>query len=323
MKVVNICMSGGRTSAYMVEMILAMQAKGYFSDVIFIITFANTGREHEKTLDFVNDCDARWRELYNVSIVWLEAVVHKGRVPCSHKIVNFDSASRKGEPFEEVVKKYGLPNNNFLHCTRELKENPIMSYMESIGQKKGHIKDKVFIPATYETWIGIREDEPARLGGRRSGKQLKVYPLAGDVIETGPITCTDLSCDKLDILDFWEEMPFDLGIPEHLGNCKDCHKKSKKKLFMVMRDMGKEEFGFSCHLDDKYRTVKAEEVDGKIIPRKRFRGYVDTKELIGMFKESEYFDDTDQEQNEGCASSCEPFMIDNEPEEDTGVKINH
>jgi hypothetical protein len=188
--------------------------------------------------------------------------------------------------------------------------------MEAMGERKGHTKNKVFVPATYETWIGIREDEPARLGGRKSGKQLKVYPLGGDVIDlNGCGSHIDLSCDKLDILDFWEDMPFDLQIPEHLGNCKDCHKKSKKKLFLVMRDMGEKEFRFSAYLDNQYNMVKAEKVDGELVPRKRFRGYVDTKELIGMFRESEYFDDADQEENEGCASSCEPFMMDNDPEE--------
>lgn len=317
MRRINLCMSGGRTSAYMVEKVLKLQSEGYFEDVEFVITFANTGREHEETLRFVNECDKRWRELYEWGVIWLEAVVHEGRKPCSHKMVTFETASRFGEPFEEVVKKYGLPNKKFLHCTRELKENPIMSYMESLGERKGHTKDKVLIPATYETWIGIRGDEPDRLGGNKNGKQLKVYPLGGDVIElNGCGSHIDLSCDKLDVLDFWEDMPFDLGIPEHLGNCTDCHKKSFKKLLMVIRDMGEKEFYFSAYLDNMYSEVKAQEVDGKIIPRRRFRDYTNTQGLIAMFKMSENSNFKHyEEENEGCASSCEPFMMDNTPEE--------
>ena len=119
MRTVNLCMSGGRTSAYLTEKVLELQSNGYYGDVDFVITFANTGREHKKTLEFVNNCDERWRELYENNIVWLEAVVHDGRVPCSHKEVCFDSADRDGNAFEEVVAKYGLPNGNFLHCTRE------------------------------------------------------------------------------------------------------------------------------------------------------------------------------------------------------------
>ena len=178
MKTVNLLFSGGRTSAFLVENILRLWLLGYFPNTRFIITFANTGREHEKTLEFINNCSLRWQELYGHSVVWLEAVVHFGRLPSSHKIVSYETACRDGEVFASVVAKYGLPNGNFLHCTRELKENPIMSFMESLGEVKGHIVKGELVEATYETWIGIRGDEPARLKGNRDGKQKKVYPLA-------------------------------------------------------------------------------------------------------------------------------------------------
>ena len=86
MKRVNICMSGGYTSAYMTEKLLELKSNGYFPNTEFIITFANTGREHEKTLEFVNNCDKRWRRMYWIRVIWLEAVIHEGRLPCSHKI---------------------------------------------------------------------------------------------------------------------------------------------------------------------------------------------------------------------------------------------
>lgn len=308
MRTVNLCMSGGRTSAYLTEKVLELQSYGYYEGISFVITFANTGREHEKTLEFVNNCDERWRELYNNKVVWLEAVVHDGRVACSHKQVCFDTADREGGVFEEVVAKYGLPNSTFLHCTRELKENPIMSYMESLGEIKGHIVDGNLVNATYETWIGIRADEPKRLNGNRSGKQEKFYPLADTETECA------LVCDKQDVLDFWEEMPFDLDLPEHLGNCVDCHKKSFKKLKMVYDDMGEKVFHFTAFLDNQYSTTKAQVLDGKIIDRKRFRGYKNTKELIGMFKEVEVDTKDRSEESGGCSESCEPFMMDNAAE---------
>lgn len=314
MRVVNLCMSGGRTSAYLTEKVLELQSQGYYGDVDFVITFANTGREHVKTLEFVNNCDKRWRKLYDNGVIWLEAVVHDGRVPCSYKEVDFDSADRDGNVFEEVVAKYGLPNGTFLHCTRELKENPIMSYMESLGETKGHIDCGELVPATYETWIGIRADEPKRLNGNRSGKQYKVFPLAGELIQLGATSSIDLSCDKQDVLDFWENMPFDLDLPEHLGNCIDCHKKSFKKLKMVYDDMGEKVFHFTAFLDNQYSTTKAQVLDGKIIERKRFRGYKNTKELIGMFKEIEINTKDRSEESGGCSESCEPFMMDNTAE---------
>tara|TARA_Y100000310_G_C20664639_1_gene806786 strand:- start:1346 stop:2293 length:948 start_codon:yes stop_codon:yes gene_type:complete len=309
-------MSGGRTSAYMVEKVLELQAQGYFSNTDFVITFANTGREHEKTLEFVNNCDERWRKLYNNKVIWLEAVVHEGRRPCSHKEVHFDSADRDGKLFEEVVAKYGLPNNSFYHCTRELKENTIMSYLDSLGEKKGHIDCGVLVPATYETWIGIRADEPKRLNGNRSGKQYKVFPLAGELIELGASSSISLSCDKQDVLDFWEDMPFDLNLPEHLGNCIDCHKKSFKKLKMVYEDMGEEAFRFPAYLDNKYSKTKAQVLDGgEIKERKRFRGYRDTRQLIAMFSEIEINTKDYSEESGGCSESCEAFMDSNKAEE--------
>ena len=228
--IVNIAFSGGRTSAYLVEQMLiqnqTVNSGGYHNKKDCIIIFANTGWEHEKTLEFVNNCDQHWQRNYGVSVVWLEAaVIHDKRKPSEHRLIGFDSASRDQKPFYEVVKKYGLPNKVFLHCTRELKENPIMSYMQLIGEKIGCIKNGKFKPASYKTYIGIRADEPKRLGGRMNGKQFKQYPLA----------MPKLSCDKLDVLDFWENMSFDLNIPEHWGNCVKRKNTYQKLVYSILK----------------------------------------------------------------------------------------
>ena len=313
MKTVNLLFSGGRTSGHLVEETLLLESKGYFPDTKFVITFANTGRENDKTLEFVNNCDLRWQELYGNSVVWLEAVVHQGRLPCSHKIVSFESACRDGDIFAQVVAKYGLPNANFLHCTRELKENPIMSYMEGLGERIGHTVNKKLVEATYETWIGIRADEPKRLGGNKNGKQKKVYPLAGIVPWSSCKRYFNMICDKLDVLDRWEDMPFDLGIPEHRGNCEDCHKKSKKKLNIVYNE-APEVFDFSIKLDEDFSHVKPQVLpNGTVKQRKRHRGYQDTNELIATFDISAVNPKVYEEESGSCSESCNGFE-NNEPE---------
>lgn len=59
-----VSFSGGRTSAYLLRQVL--DANDDLDDLI--VTFANTGKEHPATLDFVNECSQRWQ----VPIVWLE-----------------------------------------------------------------------------------------------------------------------------------------------------------------------------------------------------------------------------------------------------------
>lgn len=56
--------SGGRTSAYMLRQVLDNNDE--LDDLI--VAFANTGKEHPATLDFVKECSERW----TVPIVWLE-----------------------------------------------------------------------------------------------------------------------------------------------------------------------------------------------------------------------------------------------------------
>src|SRR5690606_18506649 len=91
------------------------------------VVFANTGRENEETLKFVKRCSEHW----NVHITWIEAVVNHGeRVGSGHRVVSFETASRNGEPYEEVIKKYGIPNKGYPHCNRELKLNPLRSFVQ-------------------------------------------------------------------------------------------------------------------------------------------------------------------------------------------------
>lgn len=198
----QISFSGGRTSAYMTKLLL-----DNFSDKYdFIVTFANTGLEHEKTLEFINNCD----KYFGFNTVWLEADVKYGeRKGTSFKIVNYETASRNGEPFEEVIKKYGIPNPSYLHCTRELKLNVMQSYLKSVGIHHTKIK----------TAIGIREDEKRRVSKTKDTMNIE-YPL----IDLFP-------SDKQDVLDFWKEQSFDLGLDEWDGNCRGCFKKSFKKIF--------------------------------------------------------------------------------------------
>jgi 3'-phosphoadenosine 5'-phosphosulfate sulfotransferase (PAPS reductase)/FAD synthetase len=277
-----ICMSGGRTSAYMTKRILDEYSELYEISVCF----ANTGQENDATLDFVKECD----EHFGFNTVWIESVVNEGRVGSTHKVVDYKTASRKGKPFEDVVAKYGIPNISYPHCTRELKENPVHSYIKSIGWKKGE----------YYTALGIREDEPKRVSKKITNIN-RIYPL----VDWFP-------SDKQDVMDFWSKQDFDLQLHDYQGNCKWCFKKSIKKLFQIMDD-DIHIFDFPKMLEEKYGFVGNNKVKGETSdqPRAFFRDYRSTEMLIELFNETNYkqtnftFDDYEPE---GCAESCEAFV---------------
>lgn len=257
--------------------------------------FANTGWEHHKTIEFVHNNDVENERLFGVKPVWVEAVVHKGRVSSTHKLVTYETASRNMEPFEEVVKKYGLPNSAYPHCTRELKEQPIHDYIKNVMGWS----NKADGDSNYFTALGIRSDEPRRIKYNKT-PQNKVYPLV-DWHPEKP--------DKLDILDWWEERYFDLGIPEHLGNCVGCFRKSERKAMKAYRDAPGQ---FVNTLEKDYGHVGSNKIKGVHVdePRTMYRNYKTSDDIIAMFEQADPMwlsKDDPEHMNEGCASSCEPF----------------
>ena len=281
-----ISFSGGRTSAYMTCRALKEWNNKY--EKIHVV-FANTGQEHEETLRFVHLCDT----VLGFNSVWIEAKVSpETGVGTSFNIVNHNSASREGKPFESVVAKYGIPFSKSPHCTRELKEYPIRSYIRSLGLKNGD----------YDMAIGIRSDEKDRVNF--SGMKTKgiIYPLIGWDIK------------KKDVLEWWAKQEFDLKIPEHLGNCTWCWKKSFKKLATVYRE-NPEIFDFPSRLEVEYARAGsvATKLDKDIKPFRGWKGVDYIKELASSNIQS-YADEWWEAQG-GCGGeSCEVFATDGSEE---------
>ncbi len=247
--VLFVSFSGGRTSAYMVWWLIQNLSDKY----TFIFVFANTGQEHEKTLEFVNRCDREW----GLNLIWVEAVTHPGElVGCTHKIVSFETAARKGEPFRAMVEKYGIPNPDWPHCNRELKLNAMFSLKESLGYKRNH-----------KMAVGIRTDEIDRMA-KKPEKTGAMYPL----ISWYPTT-------KAEVRHWWSVQSFDLEIPEHLGNCVTCWKKSFRKL-MTTAKHEPEAFDFFGEMEHKHADVGPREES-----RVFFREYNSVRDVIEMAKQ--------------------------------------
>ena len=203
MKNLLVTFSGGRTSAFMAHLI---NNHPKYKEFRTLFVFANTGKEKEETLEFVNRCGKE----FNLNIEWVEAWVNpkKGK-GTDYKIVQFNNASRRGEPFEDVIKKYGLPSKLYRHCTRELKEVPIHKYAK-----------EYFKGEKYYTALGIRADEKHRL----KKKDGYIYPLA------------KLNIDEPFIRRWWSTQSLDLKLKDYEGNCDLCFLKTKRKKLTILRD---------------------------------------------------------------------------------------
>ena len=237
-----ILFSGGRTSAFLSKYI---KEHPYYKDCIFI--FANTGKEKEETLIFADKCDKE----FNLNLIWLEASINyeKGK-GTTYKIVDFKTASRNGEPFEAMLKKYPLPNNKASNCTRELKQNPINSYLRTNYKNYNIIKV-----------IGIRADEAHRKSINAEIEKT-IYPL-----------CDEITVDNKFIRNWWERQNFNLELKDYEGNCDLCFKKSLKKRLTIIKE-NPESAKWWLEMEQKYSSEE--------IPRFDLRTNKSIEELIKM-----------------------------------------
>lgn len=260
-----ISFSGGKTSAFM----SVIQAD-YCADREKAFVFANTGREREETLDFVNECDKRW----GLDVVWVEAEIQPYGTGTTHKIVNYETASRDGEPFEKMLDKFGIPNMAFPHCSRELKLRPIHSYVKSLGW------------TDYDTAIGIRIDERHRVGKTPEF----IYPLI------------DYDIDKRTVNEWWQNQPFTLQLEEYEGNCKLCFKKSDKKLVKAINERP-EDLEWVARMEKKHSLGIHGNRSEKIEPTYFFRGNrsaVEMAELAAIAKQQPSLFETLSETEYDC-----------------------
>lgn len=200
----TVSFSGGRTSGFMLAKII--EAHGGALPERAVVTFCNTGLEHEGTLRFVGDCAER----FAVPIMWLEYRVGK-----TFAVVDYCSASRNGEPFTALIadRKY-LPNPVTRFCTTELKILTIRRYLESLGW------------SVWNQAVGLRADEPhrvARIKGDRQAENV-VCPVA------------QAGHTLMDVRAYWAASPFDLDLPNNdnaFGNCMGCFLKGRVRLDRV------------------------------------------------------------------------------------------
>ena len=210
-----VSFSGGRTSAYMLRQVL--DNNDDLSDLV--VTFANTGKEHPATLEFVRECAERW----SVPIVWLEFRDNEA----GFEVVDFTGASRQGEPFEALIRKRKyLPNPVTRFCTIDLKIRIIHKYLRSQGLST---EDN-----PVDMMTGIRADEPRRVAKIRNRKSTSESKWA-----TMAMPLADAGVGVQDVTDFWAAQPFDLMLPTINGrtlegNCDLCFLKGANQVYSII-----------------------------------------------------------------------------------------
>ena len=207
-----ISFSGGRTSAYMLWRVI-QENNGLPPEAK--VCFANTGKEEEATLKFVNDCSVNW----GVPVTWIEYVSHE-EADLRFKEVTYETASRNGEPFEEVIRHYGkLPNPINKSCTAELKIRAVARYLKSIGWDE------------WVSMVGIRFDEQRRAAKLKADRKAET-PIA-------PLAMSGIDIHAIEA--FWAVQPFKLELTTFngrtlAGNCDLCYLKPTGQILSLIQE---------------------------------------------------------------------------------------
>ena len=208
-----ISFSGGRTSAYMLYKVLEAQDMSLPPEAI--VCFQNTGKEDEATLRFVHECETRW----NVKIHWIEYRNNDQ----GYAVVDYKSASRSGEPFEELIRKNNyLPSAVKRICTAQLKIRPQAKYMRDLGI----FGDTGYSVIENMCWVGIRADEQRR---------------AAKIADKSRIPLWSDGVTKETVGEFWRNQPFDLELPNNNGvtmhgNCDLCFLKPMAQIASLVAE---------------------------------------------------------------------------------------
>ena len=197
--------SGGRTSGYLVRHVL--DAWGGTLPEGGHVMFANTGREHSATLDFVRQVEEAW-----CPVTWVEY----RNDATGFAEVTHATAARDGQPFAALIgRKNYLPNPIARFCTSDLKVIPMRKAMQ-----------KRCLP-DFTTVLGLRADEERRVAKLRNDPERDIsMPLAD-----GGVT-------REDVLAWWKRQPFDLRLPNDdpaFGNCDLCFLKGMARVERVIR----------------------------------------------------------------------------------------
>lgn len=268
-----VSFSGGRTSAYLCYLMKEL----YGDDVDFV--YMDTGAEHPKTYEFIRKVNNHFD--LNLTCLRTDFSSRLG-AGNNFKVVGIDSIAPDLKPFTEMIEKYGVPYIGGMFCTDRMKLVPFKKYCDDVYGKNN-----------YETWLGIRSDEPRRLGSKQGIKYLAEIS----------------DFDKEDVIRWWSKMTFDLEIEEWNGNCLFCPKKSNLKLAAAQRDNPEPYHNYLTMLYSD--SVRVDDKTGHW--SQMYRGKKSLEQVIAMFDGStgdeikSRIRGAKMTEPGSCSESCEVF----------------
>lgn len=268
--------SGSRASAFMTHWLLKNRSDEFEMKIIY----TNTGKERKETLDFIQECSNH----FGWNVIWIEADPNIDRnLGNLTRIVDYATASRKGEPFEQLIQKFGIPNAAAPLCSRELKAYPIKFFAKSIGWSK------------YYTAIAIKSNDSHSINLKVSKKEKILYPLVS------MIKATDKDIDL-----FWSKQPFDIRLKNYEGNCDLCWLKSLRKLMTIVSN--KPELAeWWREMETKYGTLYPEKKRNNQLPIPN-RFYKDFLSIDNIVEESKFdFKHYEEQENSSANKIHHPF----------------
>lgn len=188
------------------SVMMAIKIKEWYPDHNIVYGMANTSKEREESLVFMDACD----KYFGLELNWIESKFNKRGTGVSFMVVDFENLKRGGEIFEEGIRKLGIPSKINKWCNRDMKIRPLKKFADSI-----------FGRDNYSIAVGMRADEMDRV--KKDYKENNTfYPLMDRGITTN------------DRNRFWKDQPIQITIPAYKGNCDMCFEKSNRKLMTIL-----------------------------------------------------------------------------------------
>ena len=121
----------------------------------------DTGAEDDLTYDFGRKVNLH----FNLNLTCLQGDFSKplGK-GVGFNVVDINALHHNLKPYKEMMEKYGVPYTGGMFCTDRMKLKPYKKYC-----------DEKYGKNNYQTWLGIRFDEPKRLVGDNKKKELSAY----------------------------------------------------------------------------------------------------------------------------------------------------